>query len=135
MRPRPDHPHTGSLITCLWFWMWVLDGALAVFSLDVGPLAAGPALLLTALLSFRQGRRASASGLLTGAGLPLLFVAYVQRDGPGTTCYRTANSVGCNQHLNPVPWLIIGAVLVLTGLLTQTLQGFKHRHSPNRLRT
>lgn len=86
-------------------------------------------------LGFRQRHRASASGLLTGAGLPLLFVAYVQRDGPGTTCYRAANSVGCNQHLNPVPWLIIGAVLVLTGLLTQTLQGPKHRQSAHRLGT
>lgn len=135
MRPRRDHTHTGSLVTCLWFWMWALDGALAIFSLDVGPLAAAPALLLAALLGFRQRHRASASGLLTGAGLPLLFVAYVQRDGPGTTCYRTANSVGCDQHLNPVPWLIIGAVLVLTGLLTQTLQGPKHRQSADRLGT
>jgi hypothetical protein len=114
-------PHAGSLIRCLWFWLWALDGALAVSSLDVGPLAAGPALLLTALLASREASRGSTSGLLTGAGLPLLFVADVQRDGPGTTCYRTASSVGCDQHLNPIPWLIIGAALALSGLLIQRL--------------
>ncbi len=65
----------------------------------------------------------------------LLFVAYVQRDGPGTTCYRTANSVGCNQHLNPVPWLIVGAVLTAAGLLTQTLRSHKERHAAGGLCT
>jgi hypothetical protein len=49
--------HAGSLIRCLWFWLWALDGALAVSSLDVGPLAAGPALLLTALLASREASR------------------------------------------------------------------------------
>ncbi len=129
MTPRPDPTDTDGLIRCVWFWIWAVDGALAALSLDIGPLAAGPALLLTTLLAFRQGSRASTPGVLTGAGLPLLFVAYVQRDGPGTTCYRTATSVGCDQHLNPVPWLIIGAGLVLAGLLLQAVQGPQPRSS------
>ena len=45
-------------------------------------------------------------GLVTGVGLPLLVVAYVQRDGPGTTCWHTATTAGCDQHLNPIPWLV-----------------------------
>jgi hypothetical protein len=46
-------------------------------------------------------------------------VAYVQRDGPGTTCWRTATSSGCDQHLNPIPWLVVGLVLV-AAVLAQT---------------
>jgi hypothetical protein len=132
MSPRPDHADTDRLIRCLWFWVWAIDGALAVLSLDIGPLAAGPALLLAALLALPQGPRASTSGVLTGAGLPLLFVAYVQRTGPGTNCYRTATSAGCDQHLNPVPWLVIGAVLVLAGLVLHTVQGAKHQRLAHR---
>jgi hypothetical protein len=72
MTPQPAHTRTKGLIRWLWFWIWAIGGALAVFSLDVTPLAAGPGLLLTALLASRQGARASASGLLAGSGLPLL---------------------------------------------------------------
>ncbi len=80
-----------------------------------------PALLLGALVAtVGDRRRGSVFGFLTGAGLPLLWVAYVQRRGPGTICWRTASSAGCDQHLNPLPWLIVGITLVLTGFLAQT---------------
>jgi hypothetical protein len=131
MRPRPDQPASGP-ISCLWFWMWALDGALIVSSLDLVPLITGPAALVSALLALRPGPRASTSGLLTGAGLPLLFVAYVQRAGPGTTCYRTATSAGCDQYLNPVPWLVTGAALVLAGLLLHAFRGPRHRRPAHR---
>jgi hypothetical protein len=126
MPPRTSDPLTAQApapyaITCVWFWAWAGVGALAVSSLSLGVLTAPPALLLGALVA-NLGDRAqrSAFGLLTGAGLPLLWVAYVQRQGPGTTCWHTASSAGCDQHLNPLPWLIVGVTLVLTGLTAQT---------------
>jgi hypothetical protein len=109
--------------SCAGFWGWVGIGALAMLSLDVGPFAAGPALLLGGALGLSEVGRRSSFGVLTGAGLPLLFVAYVQRDGPGTTCYRTLTSAGCDQHLNPLPWLITGSILVLAGLIGQRRHG------------
>jgi hypothetical protein len=111
-------PHA---LTCVWFWAWAAVGALAILSLDLGPLTALPALLLGVLLATLGDRRqGSVSGFTTGAGLPLLWVAYVQRQGPGTTCWHTATSTGCEQHLNPLPWLIVGITLVLAGLIEQT---------------
>jgi hypothetical protein len=108
-------------MTCVWFWAWAAVGALAILSLDLGPLTALPALLLGALLAALDDRRhGSAFGFLTGAGLPLLWVAYLQRQGPGTTCWHTASSAGCDEHLNPLPWLIVGITLVLMGLIAQT---------------
>ena len=81
-------------MTCVWFWAWAGVGALAILSLDLGPLTAPPALLLGALVATVGGRRhGSAFGFLTGAGLPLLWVAYVQRQGPGTTCWHTAEQL------------------------------------------
>jgi hypothetical protein len=112
-------------MTCVWFWAWAGFGALAIASLDLGPLTALPALLLGAIVATAgDKRRRSAFGLLTGAGLPLLFVAYLQRQGPGTTCWHTALAAGCDQHLSPLPWLIVGITLVLAGLIAQI------RHNP-----
>jgi hypothetical protein len=108
-------------MTCVWFWAWVAVGALAVSSLSLGVLTAPLALLLGALVAtVGDKRHRSVFGFLTGAGLPLLWVAYVQRQGPGTTCWHTASSVGCDQYLNPLPSLIVGITLVLTGFVAQT---------------
>lgn len=111
--PQPGPSH---LVSCSAFWAWVLVGALGAIGLvSLGPIALGPAgVAATALSSSRTARR-SASGLLTGAGLVSLLVAYLQRNGPGTTCWHTATGVGCADHLDPVPWLLAGIVLVLAG--------------------
>jgi hypothetical protein len=60
--------------------------------------------------------------LLTGAGLLLVYVAWLQRDGPGTTCWQTATSSGCDQHLNPLPWLAVGVALVAGGFIAHLRQ-------------
>jgi hypothetical protein len=112
--------HAPHVMTCVWFWAWAAVGALAMLSFDLGALTALPALLLGVLvLAIDDRPHRSASGFVTGAGLPLLWVAYVQRQGPGTTCWHTASSAGCDQHLNPLPWLIVGITLVLAGLIEQ----------------
>lgn len=105
---------------CVWFWAWAAVGAVAMLSLDLGPLAALPALALGKLVATSGESRRSVAGVLTGAGLPLLWIAYVQRQGPGTTCWRTASAEGCDQHRGPLPWLIVGVIFVLAGLIVQT---------------
>ena len=59
----------------------------------------------------------SAFGLLTAAGVLLLFVAWLQRAGPGTTCWQTATASGCDQHLNPLPWLVVGLAALVGGIV------------------
>jgi hypothetical protein len=107
-------------VRCGWFWAWVAAGALGAIGLvSLGPIALAPALIAGALISCVPAARESAPGLLTGAGLPLLLVAYLQREGPGTTCYRTATSSGCDGHLNPLPWLALGLLFVVAGWVAQ----------------
>lgn len=118
--PTPRVPHS---VRCAWFWAWVPVGALGVLGvLALGTLALAPALLVGAVMMRSSIARRSAFGLLSGAGVSLLFIAYVQRDGPGTTCYHTAMTAGCDSHLNPVPWLLIGLSLFLAGFVGQTLR-------------
>lgn len=107
-------------ISCGWFWAWAaVGGAGAVGLISLGPIALVPAVTAAvAMLRSQRGHR-SMFGLLTGAGFLSLFVAYVQRDGPGLTCWHTATASGCDQHLNPIPWLVAGLVLVISGAVGQ----------------
>jgi hypothetical protein len=106
---------------CAWFWVWAFVGA----ALALGLISLGPLLLLPALIAmWLMGRRRPINGfgVLTGAGVILLVVAYLQRQGPGTTCVHTATSITCDQHLNPIPWLIVGLVCFVAGLVGHALQ-------------
>jgi hypothetical protein len=118
--PAPRVSHSAR---CGWFWAWVAVGALGAIGLvSLGPVALAPALTAGVLMARMPAAREAVSGLLTGAGFPLLLVAYVQRDGPGTTCFQTATSAGCDQHLNPLPWLVLGLVFVAAGFAAQMMR-------------
>jgi hypothetical protein len=106
-----------------WFFVWALLGAAAALgTVSLGPLLLVPTALLGVFLWRRPGVRRSVFGLLSGAGTLLFYVAWVQRDGPGTTCWHTATASGCDQHLNPLPWLVLGVALVVAGVVAHTRQ-------------
>jgi hypothetical protein len=103
---------------CGWFWAWALVGfAAALGFVSLGVLALAPAALAGTFLASRLKARQSAFGLLTGVGVLLFYVAWVQRSGPRTSCWQTASASGCDQHLNPLPWAIAGLVLFLGGIV------------------
>ena len=69
---------------CLWFWAWAMVGAAGAVGLaSRGPIALGPAAIAGVAMTASRVARQSTLGLLAGAGLLCLFVAYVQREGPG----------------------------------------------------
>jgi hypothetical protein len=113
--------HTSSrrhLVGCAWFWAWAVIGVgAALAAISLGPILLIPVASAAALMASRPVIRRSAFGLLSGAGVILLYVAYVQRHGPGTTCWHTATASGCDQHLNPIPWLVIGLACMLGGVV------------------
>jgi hypothetical protein len=101
-----------------WFFVWLLLGvAAALGAVSLGPLLLVPAATVAVLLGSQPRIRRSAFGLLGGIGALLLYVGWVQRDGPGTTCWQTATASGCDEHLNPLPWLVAGAVLFAAGVV------------------
>jgi hypothetical protein len=84
---------------------------------SLGLLLLGPVFVAGALMASRPAIRRSALGLLSGAGALLLYVAWVQRAGPGTTCWHTATASGCDEHLNPIPWLLAGVAMLGGGIV------------------
>jgi len=84
----------------------------------IGFLVVLPAAAIAFFIWRRPAARESAFGALSGAGLTLLAIAYLQRDGPGETCRPIPGpGVQCDEHLNPLPWLVLGILFVLGGIV------------------
>jgi hypothetical protein len=71
---------------------------------------------LIALLATRRGATDGIAGLVSGLGLPLLYIAFLNRDGPGDICTTSARSISCTEETSPWPWLVVGLVLVGAGI-------------------
>jgi hypothetical protein len=103
---------------CGWFWAWALVGvAIALGMLSLGLLLLVPSAVAILLMARRHP--INAFGLLSGIGVMLLVVAYLQRQGPGTTCWHTATASGCDQHSDPIPWLVAGLLFFVAGIIGQ----------------
>jgi hypothetical protein len=103
-----------------WFAVWLAVGVALAFSIVDGlayglfvfPFAIAAAVLLIVRHHFDR----SAWGLLCGAGLLSLYVAYVQRKGPGTVSWHTATASGSDTYMDPRPWLVAGVLLIAVGV-------------------
>jgi hypothetical protein len=90
--------------SCRWFWAWAVVGcAIALGTVSLGVLAFVPAAFAGAVMWRRPAARHSAFGLVSGAGVLCLYVAWIQRAGPP-------------HHLDPLPWAFAGLVLFVAGV-------------------
>ena len=105
------------------FWLWAVVGVgLGLGLSSLGVLIALPLLVLIVVMARQQRLRSSWPGALVGFGAMVLFVAYLQRQGPGVTCWHTATASGCDEHLDPLPWLVAGILFVTGGLVAQAVR-------------
>jgi hypothetical protein len=99
---------------------WTVGGAVVCLTALIFPTLG--ALLLAAaviVLISRPPTRRSGFGLAAGAALPLLWVAWNNRVGPGWACTSTPTSTSCDQLYDPVPWLVVGLILIVAGIAGQ----------------
>lgn len=100
---------------------WALVGALGAFGV-VALLTVGVFVLPVALVLGGFGlwsprlRPGLLPGLLLGASLVPLWVAFVNRSGPGTVCESTATSSTCAEQYSPWPFLVVGLLLACAGV-------------------
>jgi LPXTG-motif cell wall-anchored protein len=106
------------LATWVGFVAWTVIGAAATFGLIVyAVLAIVPVAIIVGLAARTRSIQGSWYGVLVGIGSILLLVAYLQRRGPGTVCWHTATASGCDEYLNPWPFLVAGITLVAAGFV------------------
>jgi hypothetical protein len=104
----------------VWFTAWLLVGAgyavglvgIASIGLFVLPLP----VLATVLLARRQPATSGLPGLISGLGVPFLYVAYLNRAGPGTICSTVTGGQECTDEWSPWPWLAVGVILLVLGV-------------------
>ncbi|GAA3646394.1 hypothetical protein GCM10022237_02310 [Nocardioides ginsengisoli] len=101
---------------------WAAVGACAglgmVSLLTIGIFLLAAAILL-AYVGLRLGalRDAVLLAAVAGAGLPLLYVAWLNREGPGTVCHTSGSTTSCTELWAPWPWAVAGAGIVLAAVL------------------
>jgi hypothetical protein len=101
------------------FAAWCVVGAGAGFGvlslLTVGPFVLLASLMLSAWLLWRLDFGWGMAGMVSGAALPLLWVAWLNRDGPGQVCTVSATSQSCGDEWSPWPFVVVAAVFIVTG--------------------
>lgn len=115
-------PNRPSTRRWLWFVAWVAVGAMVpmVFlgAFTIGLYFIPVAGVLTLILLSRRASWVGLPGLITGIGVPLLVLAYLNRSGPGNICYTNPDgSGGCTQEWSPWPFLLVGLGLLIGGIV------------------
>jgi hypothetical protein len=99
---------------------WVAVGAGVSFGvlsiLSIGVFVLAVTIVATFFLGRRSDAGAGVAGVVSGFGLPLLYIAFLNRSGPGMVCDTTSTSTSCSDQWSPWPWLLIGSALILVGL-------------------
>lgn len=124
-QPPPGQPATSppalTRLGWVWFAAWLIIGAGYALSLlgaaSIGLFVLPLPVLATILLARQQHAHAGLPGLISGLGIPLLYVAYSNRAGPGTICTTiTGGGQDCTNEWSPWPWLTAAVILLVLGL-------------------
>jgi hypothetical protein len=103
------------------FAAWVVVGAglaLGVLTiLTIGPFVFLATFVLCGVLFLRSGFGYGMTGLLSGAAVPLLWVGWLNRGGPGTVCTTTATESSCVDEWTPWPFVVSAVVLFVVGVV------------------
>lgn len=119
MRPAAD-----SFRAFLGWCVAGIAGSFGVLSLlTVGPFVLLGTLFLSAWLLWRFNFGWAMGGLLTGAALPVLYVAWLNRDGPGEVCTRSGGTVSCGDEWSPWPFVVAALVLAVSGFVVLARRG------------
>lgn len=115
-----------------WFCAWMPVGAIASLTVlgafSILGLIALPAAALAAWPAGRHSNGTGASGIVSGLGVPCLYVAYLNRQGPGNVCTNYAGGgQSCTQEYNPLFWAAVATILIVTGLIIFAAQQHQNR--------
>jgi hypothetical protein len=103
-----------------WFFAWFGVGACVAVGL-AAILSVGLVFLVLAAaaagLLLWKGPRNAVVGGLAGLALPLFYLAYLNRGGPGNVCRSSAGGQTCTDEYTPIPFLAGGALMLVAGFV------------------
>jgi hypothetical protein len=100
----------------LWFAVGVSYGFGIAALLSVGVLFLLVATAGTALLAWRPSTRSGWPAVICGPAIVLLYIAYLNRNGPGTVCTRTGSGgQSCADEYAPWPFVAAAVLLIVVG--------------------
>jgi hypothetical protein len=96
---------------------WLAIGALYAIgiagALTIGVFVLPVAIIATIVLARNLRSLPGLPGVFAGFSPVLIYIALLNRDGPGNVCSRNARGGGsCTQEWSPWPFLLVAAVLV-----------------------
>jgi hypothetical protein len=115
------------------FALWLLVGGLyglgmiTIFS--IGSVVLIVAMVSTIRLARTDFPKNCLFGLLSGFGLPLLYMAFINRNGPGTECYTSGGVYTCTGESSPWPWFVLGLSMILVGFAASITFSKRYRKS------
>jgi|BarGraNGADG00212_2_1021979.scaffolds.fasta_scaffold22312_3 hypothetical protein len=117
----PSSSNVSAAREWIWFAAWAGFGCLASLAATSFFLALAPLLAAAAIAATPPGIRRNAFGLLAGAAYIPLWVAWVNRQGPGIVRWHTATSSGWQTESDPKPWLVAGVTMIAVAVAGQLL--------------
>lgn len=103
------------------FALWVVVGAglcVGVLSmLTIGPFVLLVTFVVIGVLLWRPGFGHGMTGLVTGAAVPLLWLAWLNRHGPGTYCTSSGTGSSCTDEWTPWPFVVVAVILAVAGVV------------------
>lgn len=112
LRAAPVRPW-GSFLG--WAAVTAAFGMALLSILSIGLFLVPVPVILTAFLLRTRNAQGSLWGLMSGAAVAPLFLAYTNRSGPGTICNLAATA--CVDEIDPWPWALVGVALLVAGVL------------------
>ncbi|HEX4472895.1 MAG TPA: hypothetical protein VH085_13065 [Nocardioides sp.] len=103
------------------FLGWCVLGATACLGvlslLTIGPFVLLLTLMLAGLMLWRVDFGWAMAGMISGASAPLLYVAWLNRGGPGSVCTFSADGgQSCGDEWSPWPFLVVAVLLAAAGV-------------------
>jgi hypothetical protein len=101
---------------------WLVVGALAGMGI-AALLSIGLVLLLLAGVLAVIGARTpslrnrSVLAIPAGVGTAVLYLAWINRDGPGNVCETTGTTTTCTDQVSPWPFVVVAAVLFAVSVI------------------
>ncbi|MGC4112904.1 MAG: hypothetical protein QM747_21300 [Nocardioides sp.] len=100
-----------------WFVIGGL-GCLGVLSLlTIGPFVLLGTLMLCGLMLWRVDFGWGMAGMLSGAAVPVAYVAWLNRGGPGDVCTYYAGGQSCTDEWSPWPFVVVALCLLVAGVV------------------